>query len=302
MQSDESHSDQAASTPVGLADADLPALFQAADQSSIAHQKLYLALIRIDLVSLILGALLASFSVDDPEVTRWLAIIGAALLLAGLILTVVLGLRRFDQLWYRSRAVAESVKTLAWRYATASPPFDEDEAAARREFLERVEEIQRDTHGLILIEDPDVPQISEAMRALRAASAPDRLSIYVEDRIRDQQRWYTAKAQISRRAERRFFFALISAQFLAVVSSFATELSWNPAGTLAAVAAALAAWLQIKQHQEIAESYGITARALGNLVARAEDVSPEDDLGGFVADAENAVSKEHTSWLARRDH
>ncbi|MEM8932566.1 MAG: DUF4231 domain-containing protein, partial [Acidobacteriota bacterium] len=264
------HSEEDASTHVGLADTDLPALFQAADESAISHQKAYLWLVRIDLTSLVAGALLSSIQVDGEATSRWLALTGAALLLAGLILTVVLGLRRFDHLWYRNRAVAESVKTLAWRYATVSPPFDGDEATARAEFLERVTAIQRDANGLTLIEDPDVPQLSEGMRSLRAMPAEERLAVYVEGRIRNQQRWYTDKAKHSRRAERNFFFTLIAAQFFAVVSSFLTEWDWNPAGTFAAIAAAVAAWLQVKQHQEIAESYGATARELGHLVAQAE--------------------------------
>jgi hypothetical protein len=77
-------------SPLTISDADLPALFRAADALSVNAQRRYLRLIRADLIAIFLGALLSAFDLENPLANRWLMMASALLLLVGVILTILL--------------------------------------------------------------------------------------------------------------------------------------------------------------------------------------------------------------------
>ena len=88
--------------------------------------------VRLELVAVLAATAIsvASSALDEPLLT-----LGSAALFGGVI--VVLVFRRAfgsEGAWYEARAVAESAKSLAWRYAMRAPPFVEegDEAADTR--------------------------------------------------------------------------------------------------------------------------------------------------------------------------
>lgn len=70
---------------------------------------------------------------------------------------------------------------------------------------------------------------------------------------------------------------------------------------LATGASAVLAWLQIRRHQELAQSYAVASHELALAESRARHVRSEEELARFVGDAEAAISREHTLWIARRD-
>jgi hypothetical protein len=53
---------------------------------------------------------------------------------------------------------------------------------------------------------------------------------------------------------------------------------------------------------EWAFSYAQAAHELRLILAREPYVESDEEFSGFVSDAENAISGEHTMWLARRDN
>lgn len=71
------------------------------------------------------------------------------------------------------------------------------------------------------------------------------------------------------------------------------------AGLMGALIAAGAAWLAVKQFAPLASAYSIAARELALQADRLRHVT-ESDWSGTVADAEEAISREHTLWLASR--
>jgi SMODS and SLOG-associating 2TM effector domain 3 len=103
---------------VSLDDEHLPAAFQSADHASGENQELAARLVRFQLLCLIVaglgGAIDLKISDDRINLGGLLSIIGFA---------GAMGLMLYTQAsdaegrWYRARAGAESVKTLAWRYA-----------------------------------------------------------------------------------------------------------------------------------------------------------------------------------------
>ena len=67
------------------------------------------------------------------------------------------------------------------------------------------------------------------------------------------------------------------------------------------MAAAFVAWLQLKRHQELANSYALAAQELSFIAEQIQRVETAGEFSKFVSDAENAISREHTLWAARRD-
>ena len=76
---------------------------------------------------------------------------------------------------------------------------------------------------------------------------------------------------------------------------------WNLVGVFSALASALVAWLQVRQHEELAQSYAVAALELGFIEEQGSRLGSDADFSNFVGDAENAISREHTLWIARRD-
>jgi len=129
--------------------------------------------------------------------------------------------------------------------------------------------------------------------------------MYVSERIADQRKWYGNQAKVNRSAENRYFALIALSQLAALVAAMAL-IEWPASkikftGLFTSVASAFIAWLQIKQHKELSQSYSIAELELGFIQEQAQYVKNDRELSDFVADAENAISREHTLWIARRD-
>jgi hypothetical protein len=148
------------------------------------------------------------------------------------------------------------------------------------------------------------PQITNAMRTLRSQSWDQRLALYLRERVNDQREWYTGKARTSEVSESISFWLILGTQLLSIIAlgAFAvwSSIHFNIATVFTATTAALLAWLQVKRYQETAQSYMVTAHELGFIAAASRHINSEQSLSTFVADAENAMSREHTLWAARR--
>ena len=293
-----------------FSDSDLPAVFRSADLASLSAQRAYLRLVRADLALIVLSAGVASWAVSSPEIRTVLAILAALLLAAGLVLTGIILQTEHDRNWFAARAVAESVKTVAWRYMTGAEPYETNllDRDADDLFCRELDAILRERRSIASIlgsEDASGHQITDMMRSVRSADTATRKEAYGRDRIQDQRRWYAKKAGVNKALSDRWLISIGVVQLLGAGAAIALvrwpEFKFNAAAVLAALAAALLAWLQLKQHQELAHSYGLAAHELGLIEARAAHVRSDSDLSSFVADAENAISREHTMWTARRD-
>jgi hypothetical protein len=297
------HNPETAELKVG--DEDLPALFRAADRASAVGQRRYLWLIRLNLSLMVLGALITSISIAAANTV--LALAGAAVLSAGTLLSVLTRATAYHKEWYGGRAIAESVKTLAWRYMMRAEPYagEVPSTQADASFIEHLRYIlqQRQWLGAALVDlDGSVDQITERMRAIRAQPLEPRKAIYLHERIEDQQQWYAQKAANNRHAATRWFALLVVCQVCAVAA--AVLVVWlrsvNLAAIFAAGATAVVAWMQVKQYEDLAQAYGLTSNELSFLRPRCNSIESDEQLSTFVIDVENAISKEHTLWVARR--
>jgi hypothetical protein len=148
-------------------------------------------------------------------------------------------------------------------------------------------------------------QITATMRAARALPLNDRIEVYVRCRIDEQRDWYSSKAGENAKLANKYYWYVIAAQVAALVLAlfrvqYPDEV-FHAAGPLAALSAALIAWTQLKRYQEHSQAYSVASHELGLIKERARHLQTDTELSAFVGDSENAISREHTLWLARRD-
>ena len=147
-------------------------------------------------------------------------------------------------------------------------------------------------------------QITDAMKQMRNLCFEERKGLYISERIDDQRKWYSGKAEANQKSVYWLFAAIVISQVFAVISAIAMvrwpELSMNPTSILITLATAFLAWMQMRRHQELAQSYGLAAQNLGFIHEQGIGIKSEDELSMYVMNSENAISREHTMWLARR--
>lgn len=114
----------------------------------------------------------------------------------------------------------------------------------------------------------------------------------------------TKKSKENRKNKTQTFFGIITFQVLAIIAlvlDFYEVIEFTVTPLMACLASTFIAWLQLKRFQELTESYGITATELNLIKSKVKHIKDETDFENFVDDAETAISREHTLWLARRD-
>ncbi|WP_248723202.1 DUF4231 domain-containing protein [Seonamhaeicola sp. ML3] len=286
-----------------------PNYFQASDKLSNDSQSNYLNIIRIDLVSMVLAAVLAIYCFTDTNYKLYIHILSGIFLLLGLILTIILKSKKYEDVWYQCRAFAESCKTLTWRFAMCSESFEKQIPIdiVKELFIERICDISNEFNSLSRHLDSKILNlkiITSRMLELRDYSVSDRISYYIENRIENQKQWYSDKAEWNKKKYNIWFYIIIASQSLAIISvvfliKFPNN-DWNFVGFLTTIASSAISWLQIKQHQELKQAYTTASIELNIIKELSYKVQTEEQLSEFVLDSENAISREHTLWTAQR--
>ena len=277
-----------------------PALFVCADRASTVMQRHFLVLIVLEYGLLVLAALLASSS--------YLASY-AMVLVAALIVMTWRSLWKPEQEWYRSRALAESVKTSTWRYVMRAKPFanaDPGKAkAAFRSYLTEVLAMNAGIGALAVGIEQAGKHTTDEMETVRAADWQTRRDYYLKERIDNQLTWYKKKTGYNR------YHSGLWVAFAGTVYAVAIGLAiYRPADPamftkwpiepLLVVAAAIIGWSHIKKFNELASVYTLTALEVQLIHEKTKDVDQEEELPLFVNEAELAFSREHTQWVARQ--
>ncbi len=282
---------------------DFPALYRSADDLSLSSQQHFFTALRVHLATLVIAAILSIVSIPHWSV----AVLQLLALLGALGCSIYLFSVRPDRLWYAGRSVAESIKTITWRYVCRAEPFQGDDVTARHEFGQTLRQIVEQNREVCqsLTEHLDGAQFTPLMEEMRARSLEERRATYADCRIRDQLAWYARKAAFNRRMSRYFFWALIATNSIAVVCAALriahVQLPFWPTDVFVAIAASILSWMQAKRFSELAASYALAAHEIGLIKERSLSPETPDDFSKFVGDAENAFSREHTQWVARKD-
>ncbi|MCH9305572.1 SLATT domain-containing protein [Escherichia coli] len=87
----------------------------------------------------------------------------------------------------------------------------------------------------------------------------------------------------------------------AVVRVANVDVPFWPTDIFVASAASILTWMQAKRFSELAASYSLTSHEIGLVKEEAKQPNTDEEFSVFVGDAENAFSREHTQWVARKD-
>jgi hypothetical protein len=283
-------------------DIDLPGVHDAADTASCRGQKTYLILSAARLIALVVAAVAGALSFITVVFDLFGVIVLVAFIVAAISEVTLIWLQP-ERNWYSGRAIAESTKTLAWRFAVKGNPFGPTLTSAVAESLlrRRISEVL--TEGKDRIDIGLEPAIvSESMRRLRESNIETRRATYLRFRTEYQRLFYSTNAKRNKVRATSWRFGLLAGEILAVVAAAVTLGRGNRidfAGVIAALVASGAAWLAIKQHSQITSAYRVAAVELAIQESVLESVD-ENKWPQAVADAEEAISREHTMWLASR--
>jgi hypothetical protein len=282
-----------------------PALFRSADEASNKKQTAYLRLIGAEYVVLLLAAIL---SINELKgASFYLAY--AFIFVISIFLLLTRTLWKPQQDWYRCRALAESVKTLTWRYIMRAAPFADgpylpDPRAEFRDHLYKTFDANRATAEKI---DPNWSaddQITAEMDRVRLISLDERKQYYVAKRLNDQGAWYNRKARENKASARNWVIAAIVAYALAAALALSRIRfpDWElwPIAPIIVFASSVIGWMQVKKFNELGAAYTVTAHEIGLIKPKLDAVNSENEFSEFINDAELAFSREHTLWIARR--
>jgi hypothetical protein len=286
-----------------------PGLYQASDKASLVAQATYKNIIAYDLITMIIASALAIYNYQSTHPKLLVYVISCFFLLAGLVLTIIVKTKKYEDVWYQGRALAESCKTLTWRFITCSESFEVDmnPENAKATFVKRLRELGnefKELNNYLNAKTLTLHNISDEMLRVRDFSMQQRKEYYIKNRIEDQKKWYATKAEFNKKKYNFWFITIIVAQGVALACAIYLinnpDSNWNFVGLFTTISACALSWLQLKQHQELKQAYTTAAQELNFILDSATSITSEAKLSEFVLDSENAISREHTLWLAQK--
>jgi hypothetical protein len=194
-------------------------------------------------------------------------------------------------IWIRSRAVAESLKSVIFLYRAGVQPFDGTDRAAQ--IGQRVEKAIQEMQDV----EPRQPDSEKAVD-LSALS----VETYIKDRVEEQIAWYMKRArdhQIKADRCRNATSVLTGASALLALASALTALSvWAP--VIATLTASITAYLKNRQYQILTATYTATALRLSLLLgewhASGKTDADKAERAIFILRCEETMSAENGSW------
>lgn len=279
-----------------------PALYKSADELSIESQRLFYWVLFCHLAALTIAAIISLVNSSEA----WVAVVQAVTLLIALGCSIFLFSIRPERQWYEARAVAESIKTITWRYTSKIHPYNNKDDDDRKQFLDTLRRLVDLNAGVAkkLRKHIGASQITKKMQACRDMQLQERVANYVRERVEEQLDWYSRKTAFNTKLSKRFFMALIAANSIALLSSllkiYCPTFQYWPVDVFVALACALLSWIQAKRYSENATAYALAAQEIGIVRDQAQLIQTDQEFHQYVTDAENAFSREHTQWIAKQ--
>jgi hypothetical protein len=255
-------------------------------------------------ISTILSSVSCPYFISEQSFDK----INGYILLIGCFMSVLLMYIQPEKAWYIGRAVAESIKTLSWRFIMKSEPFEgSNEEETETLFINRCADITR----AAMEKDQFSPKgncyhnnfITDKMKSIRSLAFVERKSVYATERIDNQLQWYNSKSLVNKRKGTIFTIILASCQFIAasyLLFFGAKFLDINISVIMIFIATSCVSILELNKFKELSRSYAFTGFELNTIRNRFGTINEENELNAFVEEAEQAISREHTMWLARR--
>jgi hypothetical protein len=201
----------------------LPDLYVAADSAAQAVQRSHLRVVKSELWLLIGSAVLALIASAGVLPLR-ASLLAALALVVSIMVSFVGRAKKFERQWFDCRAIAESAKTMAWRYMARAEPYGGDRVESEIEalFAKELTGISRarpDVAGMVARYTAGAAQITKEMRRMRGMPLDGRRSTYLEKRLCYERDWYRGKAAWNSNRDAAWFALTIALQLVAVATA-----------------------------------------------------------------------------------
>lgn len=286
-----------------LTDALMPGLFRVADRRAVVAQKRHVRVTLMQLAMLWIAVLAGVATQTTGTGAFGFAGVGAYIVLV--FVRVYGRISHHEAIWYENRQLAESLRSLAWRYAMGGAPFGlEQTRDVDDEYAERVTHLLDDMKHAPVPEGPtDVQLITDEMRRARQLPLAERKQAYGDERVLAQLQWYVARARRdgyrSARLDVLFLIASAAAVFFGLLQAFAV-LSVNLLGMFGVIAATFYTWQSQRRYGKQSSTYAAAANQLTLVHTALGRTLSETDWADFVETAESGIAREHTSWRVAR--
>ena len=283
-----------------------PAPYQVADNQSILGQKHYKNLFLLEIGILLLAAIASLFPIG--QASKLLPILLSILFLSELIIRWYIHRSSLQDNWYHGRAIAESIKTMTWKFAMrpypdASPQgMEREQQQFNADLLEVVNVWNKVSKEGIEITGQHF--ISKNLLAIK--SLPDwtkKRDYYHASRILNQQAWYDGRAKKNNRLSNLYYYLIMACYLVALACSIYFIIdpeAFNLTSIFAVVASAILGWTQLNDYKDLKNAYSLAKNEIDGIIQQMANTT-EANFYQHVEDIENAFSREHTIWIARKD-
>jgi hypothetical protein len=151
------------------------------------------------------------------------------------------------------------------------------------------------------------------MRLVRSMSVAERSELYLDKRLVDQANWYRRKSAEYRAWATRWFWLSLGLQIAAAAAAIlaitgfsiggftiTTETWLGVVAWFGAFSLAGTALVQLNRYDETAKAYAIALQEVVLVADLARTFKTDAELSTFVSDGEDAISREHKMWIAKR--
>lgn len=280
----------------------MPPLYVATDRYATKWQKRFLIAQKTQLISLIA----ASVGSGTAWIIRDNVQVSAAITLTALVVALFTKIFMIqfepEKKWYNGRAAAESIKTITWKYTQCAKPFDKglSQVSVIQLFNQRIEDVLKMVPTLNEPSGIDT-QFTSSMQEMRKSKLSQRMTFYKKHRLTDQINWYRTKSKYNMRKSYLWSISVLIFEFIAIIFAVLRLFyidSIDFSGIIATAAAAILSWVQSKQFETLSQSYAVTSHELAKVNTSLNNITTEEKWSLTVEQGEEAISREHTLWVA----
>lgn len=204
----------------------------------------------------------------------------------------------FEKKWYKNRALTESLKTLTWKWMMNSAESESD-------FRKKLEPFFKEIEGVESIEIDEL--ITDEMNKIKELGDEEKFQYYKKNRIEDQEKWYLKKTKENKKKVSHFLYFTVtvySILFLIMLFNLSVTLEKMiniNVGIFILLATIFTSWSNSRKYAELEEAYSITLNDIMFLKREIMDYSEVENFNTYISNCENAFSREHTQWFARKN-
>lgn len=277
---------------------DYPIIYKEADDSSNRKQKNYFLLLGLYLFITVLLSIFDSYFNDNFIMEKIIMFLSILII----VFLFLFAFYDYQGKWYSSREVAESIKTICWRYCMRAEPYNVSDEAADKILIDTMKDIINMNHTYNINMSVDFEKsdlLPKTMKDIRLKSLNDRFLYYKNFRVKNQKDWYSNKSFQKEKSSRIFFFLLIIISFT-ITFMIILDRDNLPIQSLISLLSVLFTWFQTKKYRELSQAYSLAAHEIGFIFLEEGKNFTEEKFSKYVNNTENAFSREHTQWIARK--